>query len=75
VDVKRSRGDGCERKNGAQRSFFVNVIARSDDRATTTNDIDRANHRHPPIIDAKPIYYLLYIPAAFRYCATALLYA
>jgi hypothetical protein len=26
-----SRGDGCERKNGAQRSFFVNVIARSDD--------------------------------------------
>jgi hypothetical protein len=34
MDVKRSRGDGCERKNGAQRSFFVNVIARSDDRAT-----------------------------------------
>jgi hypothetical protein len=31
MDVKRSRGDGCERKNGAQRSFFVNVIARSDD--------------------------------------------
>jgi hypothetical protein len=31
MDVKRSRGDGCERKNGAQRSFFVNVIARSVD--------------------------------------------
>jgi hypothetical protein len=25
-----SRGDGCERKNGAQRSFCANVIARSD---------------------------------------------
>jgi hypothetical protein len=29
-----SRGDGCERKNGAQRSFGANAIARSDDRAT-----------------------------------------
>jgi hypothetical protein len=26
-----SRGDGCERKNGAQRSFGANVIARGDD--------------------------------------------
>jgi hypothetical protein len=25
------RGDGCERKNGAQRSFGANVIARGDD--------------------------------------------
>jgi hypothetical protein len=35
MDVERSRSDGHELKNGAQRSFFVNVIARGDDRAMT----------------------------------------
>jgi hypothetical protein len=39
-ECQRSRGDGCECKNGAQRSFCANVIARSDDLRTTTTDGD-----------------------------------
>jgi hypothetical protein len=38
---QRSRGDGCECQNGAQRSFGANVIARSVDRATTQWDVDK----------------------------------
>jgi hypothetical protein len=39
---QRSRGDGCECQNGAQRSFGANAIARSDDRATTMDVDDSA---------------------------------